>query len=47
MRSIEENELKQVEGGGFSWGVAAGIVAAITFVIGIVDGYVNPTACNG
>lgn len=47
MKKIDEKELEQIDGGGFSWGIAAGIAAAITFIIGLVDGYVNPTACKG
>jgi len=47
MKKVEEKELYEINGGGFSWGVAAGIVAAVTFVIGVIDGYVNPNKCNG
>ena len=42
---IEDKELEQISGG-FSWGVAAGIVAGITFIIGVIEGYVNPVKCN-
>lgn len=45
MRKVEEHELEQINGG-FSWGVAAGIVAGVVFIIGIIDGYVNPQKCN-
>lgn len=44
MKKVNDNELKQVEGGG--WGIAVGIVAAITFIVGVVDGYINPIKCN-
>ena len=47
MISINEKELEQVQGGGFSWGVAAAVVAGITFIVGIIDGYANPIKCNG
>ena len=46
MKKIHDKELEQVEGGGFSWGIAAGVIAAITFIVGVVDGYVNPIKCN-
>lgn len=46
MKKVEDNELKNIQGGGFSWGIAAGIVAGITFIIGVIDGYVNPVKCN-
>lgn len=46
MNRLEEKELEQVQAGGVSWGLFAGIAAAITFVVGIIDGYTNPTKCN-
>jgi len=46
MKTINEKELEQVQGGGVSWGLFAGIAAAITFIVGIIDGYTNPTKCN-
>lgn len=45
MEKIKEKELEQINGG-FSWGLAAGIVSGIVFIIGIIDGYVNPQKCN-
>ena len=47
MIDIEEKELEQVQGGGISWGIVAGIVAGVTFLIGLIEGYVNPNKCNG
>jgi len=46
MKKINDNELEQINGGGFSWGIAAGVVAAITFIVGIIEGYTNPIKCN-
>jgi len=46
MKLVEDKELEQITGGGFSWGIAAGIVAGITFIIGVIEGYVNPIKCN-
>lgn len=46
MKKINDNELEKVQGGGFSWGIAAGVVAAITFIVGVIDGYINPAKCN-
>ncbi len=45
MVKVEDYELEKIDGG-FSWGVAAGIVAGIVFIIGIIDGYCNPQKCN-
>lgn len=39
MKKIEDNELEKIQGGGFSLGVAAGIIAAVTFIVGVIDGY--------
>lgn len=44
MNKICENEMAKVHGGG--WGLAVGIIAAVTFIIGIIDGYTNPVKCN-
>jgi len=46
MKKVNDEELKKVEGGGFSWGIAAGIIAAVTFIIGVIEGYTNPSKCN-
>ncbi len=44
MRKINNNELKKVNGGGIGWYIAFGGV--ITFLIGVVDGYIRPLSCN-
>ncbi len=44
MKALENNELKKIEGGGFGWAIALG--GALTFLIGVVDGYIRPLACN-
>lgn len=46
MKRIEEQELKQIYGGGFSFGIAGLIGAGITFLIGVIDGYIRPLACR-
>lgn len=38
MKKIKNNELKNIYGGGFNFGIAAMIGAGITFIIGIIDG---------
>lgn len=43
---LEEKELKNITGGGFSIGLGLFIGGAITFVIGVIDGYVRPLACR-
>lgn len=47
MKRLDNEELKQIQGGG---GIAVGlgflIGAGIIFVMGLIDGYVNPVTCN-
>ena len=42
---LNENQLKKVDGGA-SWGVIAGIAAAVVYVIGFFSGYTNPSRCH-
>lgn len=46
MKEMNQNELKQINGGGINFGIWAAIGAGITFLIGLVDGYIRPMACN-
>lgn len=43
---LENKQLQEVNAGGFSIGLLFGIGAAITFLIGVVDGFVRPLACH-
>lgn len=42
--NLSKNELLNIKGG-FSWTVAALITAGITFIIGVIDGYLRPNKC--
>lgn len=44
MIKLEENELRDIYGGGFGFLIAIG--AFVTFLIGVIDGYVRPLKCN-
>ena len=46
MIEIKNDELKQINGGGFNVGVAIAIAAGITFIVGVIDGIVRPLKCN-
>lgn len=46
MKQLTSEELKMTVGGGFNFGLAALIGAGITFLIGLVDGYIRPLPCN-
>ena len=43
---LSKQELSCVNGGGISWGIIAGIGAAITYLIGVISGYTNPSRCS-
>lgn len=42
---LNEKQMHQVDGGA-SWGVVAGIAAALVFVVGFFSGYTNPSRCS-
>ena len=46
MNIIKDEEMKKVQGGSINWGLVAGISAAASFVIGIIDGWIHPKRCN-
>lgn len=46
MIELEESELKSINGGGVSVGLLVGISAGITFIIGVIDGFMRPKKCN-
>lgn len=44
MKELNDNELKAINGGGIgAWLLIGG---GIVFLIGVIDGYVRPLACN-
>jgi len=46
MQSLNKEEMLKITGGGISaWGLF-GIGALITFLAGVIDGFVRPPACN-
>ena len=42
---LTNQEMLKVNGGG-SWYIVAGIGAALTYIIGILSGFTNPSHCN-
>ncbi len=48
MQILNDYELSNIQGGSFSLGVgiALFIGGLITFVIGVIDGFVRPLKCN-
>lgn len=46
MKNLTNEELKCVNGGGFHIGIGLGIIAGVTFIIGVIDGLIRPMKCN-
>lgn len=46
MIKVEKEELMEVKGGGVNLGLMAGVGAFLSFVIGVIDGLINPKKCN-
>ena len=46
MIELKKEELSEIYGGFLSGAKVLGIVGAVTFVIGVIDGFVRPLRCN-
>ncbi len=46
MKKINNDNLKKIRGGAVNWGMLAGVGAFVSFVVGLVDGYIHPKKCN-
>jgi len=45
MQALTNEQLHAIHGGIGFWAVA-GIISGITFIIGLLDGFVRPLKCN-
>lgn len=45
MIKLTNNELSSIKGGSAGW-IAAGIIAGITFLAGVLDGITRPFKCR-
>lgn len=45
MTKLADNELKQVNGGAIK-SIWVAIPLGITFIVGIIDGFIRPLKCN-
>jgi lactobin A/cerein 7B family class IIb bacteriocin len=43
---LNNNELIEIKGGAINWAILGAAGAAITFIIGLIDGYVRPLKCH-
>ncbi len=46
METVSNEKLKEIKGGGLNWGLMAGIGAVASFLVGVIDGLINPKKCN-
>lgn len=46
MNRINNEKLRDVKGGGVNWSLVAGIGAVASFLVGLIDGFINPKKCN-
>ncbi len=47
MKKLSKKELIEVNGGAVAAGwIVAGIVAGVSFLVGLIDGYVRPFKCR-
>lgn len=46
MEKLTKKEMKNIKGGASGGWIFAGIVAGVTFLVGIFDGYFRPFKCR-
>lgn len=46
MKLLKENELKSIKAGASIGWIVGGIIAGITFLSGVLDGYFRPFKCR-
>lgn len=46
MKTLNESELKNINAGAIKWGIVAAIGGIVTFIMGVLDGFTNPTKCR-
>lgn len=46
MKELTKNEMINANAGGLSAGAIAAICAGVSFLVGILDGYVRPFKCR-
>ena len=46
MQELNKNELNDVKAGAIRWGIVGIIGGIITFIVGVIDGYTNPSKCR-
>lgn len=46
MKQLTHDELKKIRGGGISTSLLAFLPMGISFIVGVIDGYLRPLKCN-
>lgn len=46
MKQLQNDDLKKANGGAFNWAIATAVIAGVTFIIGVIDGYTRKLACH-
>lgn len=46
MQKLNNKQLAEISAGGFNAGIAMAIFAGLTFIAGIIDGYIRPLPCR-
>ncbi len=46
MKVLKEKELENISGGFLSAAKVLGVIGGVTFIIGVIDGFVRPLRCN-
>lgn len=46
MKKLTQTDLKHIKAGASAGWIAAGVVAGITFLVGVLDGYFRPFKCR-
>lgn len=47
MIKLKKDEMKTINGGGVNFGIVIAIGSLVSFIVGIIDGYIRPIKCNG
>lgn len=46
MKTLTEEKLASISGGGLSFGAISAIIGGVVFLIGLIDGIVRPGKCS-
>ena len=46
MKKLTSDEMNLVSGGAVKWGVVALVSGAIVLIVGVLDGFTNPSKCR-